>query len=407
MTELPVIHFDCLHFFGDRPCKPNKELGVFCGNCEYYEKDSSIKESFPVIPGADTAEDNISGKKIIIVKLDAVGDVLRTTSVLPSIKEKYDNCSITWITKARSYEVLKDNELIDEIYFDSDGLKGITSDTYDIAINLDSGKESCEIMNTLNSRVKYGYYLANNKPYPLNTLANEWYLMGVNDNEKKANKKTYHRIIHEICGLDYKGSEPVLFLTEEKYKRAEELREKFFLNRFKKLILINLGGGNRWQYKKWTHEGYTGLVKILSAEYTDCAIGIIAGDEDREFYDGILNELNLLNRKNIINFGTENPMEDFICIVSLASEVFTSDSLCFHIATSLGKYTIVITGPTSYTELDVFGNGKIIYSGKVDCLCCYLNKCDKKVTCMNTVGAEEISELFTGSEQELTINRDQ
>ncbi len=397
MIELPVIHFDCIHFYGDRPCKPNKESGVFCGNCSFYEKDGLIKDSFPDIPEADIIDDVKGEKKIIIVKLDAVGDVLRTTSILPTLREKFTDCSITWITKERSYDVLKDNDMIDEIYFTTDELEHVTGELYDIAINLDSGKDSCEIMNTINAKSRFGYYLVNGKPYPMNKPANEWYLMGVNDNVKKQNTKTYHEIIHEICGFKYEGSEPYIYMRPENRKRAEILKKKFLPEKFSKLILINLGGGNRWQYKKWTGEGYTELVKILSIKHPDTAIGIIAGDEDRDFYEGISETLIKLNRGNIIFFGADNSMEDFICIVSLASEVFTSDSLCFHIATALGKYTAVIVGPTSHTELDVFGNGRIIYSDKVDCLCCYLNKCDKTITCMNTLKAEDVSELFTAA----------
>lgn len=395
MIELPVIHFDCLHFYGDRPCKPNKELGVFCGSCEYYEKDNSITEPYPPIPEADEHTDSEGEKRIIIIKLDAVGDVLRTTSILPSLKEKYPESNITWITKERSYDVLKDNDMIDEIYFTSDELEHVYNDTFDIAVNLDSGSDSCEIMNRINAKQTYGYYIVSGKPYPLNKAANEWFLMGVNDTVKKLNTKTYHVIIHEICNLEYENSEPYIFLPPEKRKRAAELSETYKLTPFNKLILINLGGGNRWQYKKWTREGYTGLADILSDRYPETAIGIIAGDEDVDFYNNISADLKLLERDNITFFGTDNSMEDFICIVSLAQEVFTSDSLCFHIATALGKYTVVIVGPTSNTELDVFGNGKVIYSGKVDCLCCYLNTCDKAVTCMNTLKAEDISELFS------------
>lgn len=395
MIELPVIHFDCLHFYGDRPCKPNKEHGVFCGNCTHYEKDQNISVSFPQIPAAQTHSEPEGEVKIIIVKLDAVGDVLRTTSVLPSLKQRYIDSNVTWITKERSYEVLMDNDMIDEIYFTTDELDHIYNNVFDLAINLDSGSDSCEIMSRIQAKQSYGYTLVNGKPYPINSSANEWYLMGVNDEVKKQNTKTYHEIIHEICNLTYDNSEPYIYLPPEKRSRSLEISKSFKLETFNRMILVNLGGGNRWQYKKWTAEGYIKLADILSSKYPDTAIGIIAGDEDREFYEVISSELQKLQKENIKFFGTENSMEDFICIVSLAREVFTSDSLCFHIATGLGKYTVVIVGPTSHTELDVFGNGKVIYSDKVDCLCCYFNKCDKTVTCMNTLYAEDISEFFS------------
>jgi heptosyltransferase-2 len=392
VIRLPVIHYDCRHFYGDRPCAPNKELGVFCGDCSFYEKDPESHGEFPAVPAPPTVNEN-GEKKIIIIKLDAVGDVLRTTSILPSLKEKYTDSTITWVTKDRSYEVLKDNDLIDEIYFTSDEASRVYSLLYDIAVNLDSGKESCEIMSRVNAKAAFGYTLVNNRPYPVNMLANEWYLMGVNDKVKKANRKTYHKIIHEICGLNYENSAPFINITSKHRVRAEEIRKNNKLNEYRGFTLINLGGGNRWQYKKWTKEGYIKLINMLAANSPDIAIGIIAGDEDREFYSEIAAAVSF--NKNVITFGSENSMEDFICIVFLADKVFTSDSLCMHIATSLDKYTVVVTGPTSYTELDVFGNGQVVHSDKVDCLCCYLNRCDKTTTCMNTINAAEMFKIMT------------
>ncbi|HEY3249492.1 MAG TPA: hypothetical protein VGK25_00095, partial [Ignavibacteria bacterium] len=201
MITIPLIKFDCIHFKGDKPCFPNKTYGVFCSECTLYEKDEAITEDFPEIGKPDFPENPGDFKKIIIIKLDAVGDVLRTTSILPSLKEKYSDSSITWITKEKSFDVLKDNEKIDEIYFDTDDLEHIYNDDFDIAINLDSGHESCEIMSRLVAKERFGFHLINGKPYPVNELADEWYLMGVEDNTKKANTKTYHKIIHEICNL--------------------------------------------------------------------------------------------------------------------------------------------------------------------------------------------------------------
>ena len=386
--KLPRIHFDCKHFMGDRPCFANKQYGVFCGNCDFYEEDTEIRDEFPAIglPDAESGEEGY--KKIIIIKLDAVGDVLRTTSLLPSLKEKYTDSSITWITKDKSFEVLKDNDMIDEIYFNTDELDHVYNDVFDIAVNLDSGAESCTIMSEINSKERFGYYLVNGKPYPLNNLANEWYLMGVDDSVKRENEKTYHQIIHEICNLDYKSSKPMLKITLEKLKRIEQLKDKFGLHSFAEFILVNLGGGNRWQYKKWTKEGYVELVNKLSESDSKRAVGIIAGNEDRDFYEDISDEI--INRNNVIYFGCDNTVEDFICIIQIAGKIFTSDSLAFHIATALSKYVVVAVGPTSHTELDVFDNGKVVYSDKVDCLCCYLNRCDKIVTCMNTLSAEDI-----------------
>ena len=238
MIELPVVNFDCIHFKGDKPCFANKTYGVFCNDCTLYEKDELLADGFPDISSPDFEEDSKEFKKIILIKLDAVGDVLRTTSILPSLKEKYPDSSITWITKEKSFEVIKDNEKIDEIYFDTDELEHIYNDDFDIAMNLDSGLDSCKIMSQLVAKERFGYHYINSKPYPVNHLANEWYLMGVDDNAKKKNSKTYHRIIHEICNLQYTGSRPELSITSSKIKRATELNKRYGLGNYDEFILV-------------------------------------------------------------------------------------------------------------------------------------------------------------------------
>src|SRR6266542_513781 len=129
--KLPLIHFDCKYFPGSRPCQPNKEYGIFCDNCQYYELDVNIKEKFPDVSPAPADLHGEAARKILIIKLDASGDVLRTTSILPSLKSKYPGSSITWITKSRSYPLLKDNKFIEEIYFADDDFSGLLEQKFD------------------------------------------------------------------------------------------------------------------------------------------------------------------------------------------------------------------------------------------------------------------------------------
>ena len=72
-----LIHEDCRHFRGDIPCKPNKEFGVHCDGCEYYD---------PI------------AENILIIKLGAAGDVLRTTPILHRLKIDNPQARIWWLT---------------------------------------------------------------------------------------------------------------------------------------------------------------------------------------------------------------------------------------------------------------------------------------------------------------------
>ena len=82
------IHQDCRYFKGNLPCTFHKRQGIHCEDCPYYEKIAF---------------------KILIIKLDAVGDVLRTTCILQGLMEKYQDAHITWLTRKNAIELFKNN----------------------------------------------------------------------------------------------------------------------------------------------------------------------------------------------------------------------------------------------------------------------------------------------------------
>ena len=80
MTSI-VLNTACRHFRGSRPCTFNKLDGSECATCRHT---SEYRD------------------RILFVKLDAIGDVLRTASVLPAIIARYDSPYIAWVTRQES-----------------------------------------------------------------------------------------------------------------------------------------------------------------------------------------------------------------------------------------------------------------------------------------------------------------
>ena len=40
--------------------------------------------------------------EILVIKLGAIGDVIRTTAILSGLKERYKDCKIDWLTKKKA-----------------------------------------------------------------------------------------------------------------------------------------------------------------------------------------------------------------------------------------------------------------------------------------------------------------
>ncbi len=55
-------------------------------------------------------------KKILIVRLSAIGDVIFSTCILPGLRKRYPQAKIVWLAEALGKEVLGEHPLIDEIW---------------------------------------------------------------------------------------------------------------------------------------------------------------------------------------------------------------------------------------------------------------------------------------------------
>ncbi len=355
-----ILKSNCKYFPGDRPCKFHKAENIICSDCPHFVE---------------------KGEIILIIKLDAIGDVLRTTSILHSLKAKHPDSFIVWLTKENAKDIFELNHYVDEVKTleSPELLSDLSLIKFDIVINLDPSPVSSSLASFTKSDKKIGFGLnEKGKVYPFNIESEEWFEMGAFDSLKKRNEKTYQQIIHEICSLDYNKGEIIFNLSEYETKLAEKFYKKNKLNRFDKIIGINAGASNRWQFKKWRTEGYIELIKLLSKEY-NCAFLLFGGKNEIK-----LNRQLKKTTKNIFDTGSNNTLRELASYINLVDVLITGDTLALHIATALKKNVVCIFGPTSYAEIEDYGLITKVYPD-LECLSCYKNKCDFVPNCMELV----------------------
>jgi len=359
------IKTDCKHYLAYKPCTFHKEDKRLCDDCKDYQS-------------IDT--------RILIVKLDALGDVLRTTSILPALKNKYPNCEITWVTRKNAFTLLSGNKFISRVLaIEENYLQFILSEQFDIAICLDADPQSASVLSVANAKEKIGFVAEKNgKVVIANKEAETWWKMGVNDELKMQNRITYQKHIYNICNIEQEVEKPQIKLDEKSIQFAEKFKLENKLDNYSKIIGINTGGGTRWLYKKWILEYYIELIQLIKKDNPDFGILLYGGPEEIEMNEQIKNKIpNLL-----IDAGCKNSIKEFSALIGLTDLFFTSDSLGMHISVALEKNTIVLVGPTSPWELEVFDKGEIIYNENLECIACYKSTCDFKENCMNTLKPE-------------------
>jgi ADP-heptose:LPS heptosyltransferase len=359
-----MINTDCKYFPGDRPCEHHKANQETCAACRVYQP---------------------RGKAILMIKFEALGDVLRTTSILPSLHKAYGNCFVTWITSQPARDLFVGNPMVDEVLCrTSEYLPAILSREFDVVINPDGAPRSCELAAITKAPAKYGFVAGSRgKAVPLNPAAEEWLVMSGDDQAKKANTKTYQQILHAMCELDDNGQHIVLNLTDEEDLQDGALMRSLDLDPCKPVVGINTGAGSRWKHKKWTVAGYIELIEMMRSS-TDASVLLLGGPAERERNEHIAS---FFGSSAVV--APSNTVREFIRLVNLCDLVVTGDTLALHIALGLRKRVVALFGPTSHQEIDLYGLGHKVVA-PLDCVCCYRADCEREPTCMDLIKAEEV-----------------
>jgi heptosyltransferase-2 len=358
---------DCRHYVGEKPCRFKCE-----GGCQHFEP---------------------FGTRILVIKLGAIGDVLRTTPVLRVLKQKYPQSHITWIVDDVGVPLLKNNPFIDKILTPNvSTLSRLAVENYDLVLCLDKVDFAISAAMTVRAREKLGFAMTPHGTLTVfNPEAEYALLLGVSDEEKfHRNQKPYQQIIFEAIGFAYEQDEYVLAVDALEAEKAHRFRDEHNLT--SPVIGINTGAGSVFAGKAWRIPRFAELCDLIH-EKLDAQVLLLGGPQER-----IRNqEICELAKHPIINAGTENTLPQFTALVNLCDVVVSGDTTCMHIAIALQKRVIALFGSTCAQEIDLYNRGEKIVA-EIECSPCYLKNCPIGEICMDTI---EVSEVFEAVRRQL------
>lgn len=360
-----MLKHDCIHFPGDRPCRFNKTDGIECPNCPNYAAPSA---------------------RVLIIKLDATGDVLRTTTLLPALHAAHPNVHITWITRGSAAELFQHNPLVHRVlrYDAPETIYCLMTEQFDLVIHPDASPVSAPIATMAKGKEKRGFVMSESGYLmPLNSGAEQWLEMGAFDRLKQTNTRSYQEIIHAIAELPFNDEEIQLHLSQSEQLYANRFRHNHTIPDHHTVIGLNTGASGRWKYKQWTFDGYADLIERLLIK-RDVTVILYGGPEEKE-----RNAKLKAMYPEVIDSGTNNSLRSFFSLLSLADIIVTGDTLALHAATALGKKVICLFGPTSHHEIFDYGRITKIYP-VIPCLVCYKPDCTVAPNCMESISSETV-----------------
>jgi ADP-heptose:LPS heptosyltransferase len=343
---------DCFHFRGHVPCQPHKESGVHCNGCP----DFRAREG-----------------RILLIKLGAAGDVIRTTPLLEPLREKFPNHMLTWVT---DFPDLVPAVVDDVVALNTETLVWLRQTSFDLVINLDKDRQACALAREVGAPVTWGFTLGDDgicRPVSagvteaMAAAAHEKFLTGLFDDVNQACTKSYPAEIFAICGFEFTGQEYVL--------DRPQTGPDFDLPAGTAVVGLNTGCGGRWTSRLWPEDRWAQLATSLRA--AGYAVVLLGGPDEDEKNQRLATATGAC-------YPGHFPLQTFIGLMDRCDLVVTAVTMGMHIALGLGKKLVLFNNIFNAHEFEMYGRGRIL-GPEQKCTCFFQPRCRNENFCLETL----------------------
>ncbi|MBK8978383.1 MAG: glycosyltransferase family 9 protein [Planctomycetes bacterium] len=336
--------------------------------------------------------------RILVIKTAALGDVLRTTSILPGLRARDPQAEIVWVTAVEARDLVAHHPLVDRVETvrlgDADSVRALgvrlAAQRWDLVLSFEEDRLLCGLASSIGGEHLIGGHLDDGGLPTYTPDVEPWFGMGLiardgrqaADARKRANRRTHPEIFASMLGVQPGRPElplPAMRCALARTRLAVGGRPR---------IALNTGAGSRWPTKALPVERVVELVDrlaaVLAAEPTFVLLG---GPSERERNALIVAGVRALpTRPRLVDTGCDNELLDFAALIDASDVLVTSDSLGMHIAIARQVPTVAFFAPTSAAEIELFGLGEKIASTAPD-YCSYRRDADN-----STITAELVAD---------------
>ncbi len=352
--------------------------------------------------------------RILIIKTGALGDVLRTTSILPGLADRFSDLHITWLTAHGARRLVEGHRLVDTVLSVDPGDEAeitalgqtLTSESFDWVLSLDDEEPLCRLASAQATSKLTGAFLTEQGGRDYTNDVAPWFDMGLlshlgkqaADRLKVVNEESHPAIFARMFGID--TGQPDLDLAESDLAGAQAFFDSNGLADGHPVIGLNTGAGGRWTSKTMALPEVVNCMQALHRALAgNCHFLILGGVAEAVRNQEIMLRASSLGEPlHVVDGGENNSLGAFAALVDRLHLLISSDSLALHMAIARCRPVVAFFAPTSAAEIELYGLGEKVISTSAD-YCSYQKDADNSSitgervaqAAMRTLGQETVS----------------
>ncbi len=320
-------------------------------------------------------------RKILIIKLKGIGDVVLSTIVFNNLLKDFPNAKIDFLTEPPSLPVLENLNFINKVILYkrnsfSNSLKlyfQIFFNRYDLVLDLYSNPRTAFI--TFFSLAKY------RAGFPYRGRKYAYNLFGPTERNKYHSAELHLQLLKSI-GLSYDEKELFFDLKKD----SIDMANNFFYNNFNNDdLIIGLSPSGGWKSKRCDPIKFAEIGNAVIEKY-NAKVLILWGQEDLN--DAI--EIQSLMKYSSLLI-PETDINQLAAFLAKCDLVITNDSGPMHITSALKTPVLGLFGPTDPKLQGPFGEqNEWIRLNELDCIGCNLLDCPINHECFKDLPIDKI-----------------
>jgi ADP-heptose:LPS heptosyltransferase len=320
-------------------------------------------------------------RKILLIKLKGIGDVVLSTVVLNNLQKDFPNASIDFLTEPPSKAALEYIPAIREILlFDKkepfNSMKliwRVMKRQYDLVIDMYSNPRTALVTYLSGARYRAGF------PYRGREYA--YNLKGPVDRGTYHAAQLHLELLREI-GLTANDATLHFGISQNDSTFADAFFKEAFPDG-KPVIALSPSGG--WESKKCDVSKFVEIGKAIFEKYK-CKLLVVWGPSDlkdaQDICAGISTDVVLAPPSSI---------REMAALMKKCKFVVANDSGPMHIATAVQVPVLSLHGPTNPKLQGPFGDmHEYIRLESLDCICCNLLVCPRKHECFTELPVKDV-----------------
>jgi len=339
---------------------------------------------------------DLNDKKILIVRLSSLGDVILTLPTVKALKDCYPRAYLAWLIQDSFAEILRGNPYIDEIIPVS--LRSVTDKFATVGTWMEGGRR---LLRSLLSASRLFRDRQFDAVLEFQALFKSAVFAGLNRRAQRygfkngrefsriflnrpvfVRDKSRHAVENYLQFARYFGCEPkkvefplVLDARDEHYieeiLRAENVHPDDFV--------VFVAATARWESKFWEPAAFARVADELVQRY-NAKIVFSGLPSEAAYYHRITD----LMKESAVTMAGKTTIRQFLALIKRSSLYVGVDSGAMHAAAAFGLPVVALFGPAIRTWVSPYGQPRGVVGLDLPCAPCNKKRCDDR-SCMRGI----------------------